>query len=137
VYNQAMQAFRQAREERVVAIEPITCLASDPEPIDLVSTLIRGLAPEPEPESESEPEPTPSSESPFEGKPIMAMLAALVESIGQASEPESETEPPLPAPSPSPVSLSSALPKRPAAPLNRKARRAREKAARKLKTMAG
>jgi hypothetical protein len=66
----------------------------------------------------------------------MAMLAALVESIGQGSESDFESEPPSPAPSASPVSLSSALPKPPAAPLNRKARRAREKAARKLKAMA-
>jgi hypothetical protein len=133
VYNEALDAFRQDRAERVVVgPEPITCLASDPEPITLLSTLINGLVPEPEPEPES----SPSSESPFEGQPIMAMLAALVESIGQGSESELESEPPSPAPSASPVSLSSALPK-PSGPLNRKARRAREKAARKLRAIAG
>ena len=57
----------------------------------------------------------------------MAMLAALVESVGQSSSVADS--------SPSPVPLASALPM-PAAPLNRKARRAREKAARKHKAIA-
>jgi hypothetical protein len=133
VYNGAMQSFRQSRAEQVVASEPITCLPT--EPIHLASSLIQTLATKPEPDPE--PEPLADSDSPFEGQPIMAMLAALVESIGQASEsePESESEPPSPAPSAPPVSLTSALPKQPAAPLNRKARRAREKAARKLKAI--
>jgi hypothetical protein len=129
-----MQSFRQSRAEQVVASEPITCLPTEPDPTRLVSSLIQTLATEPDPEPES----VADSDSPFEGKPIMAMLAALVESIGQGSEPESESEPEptSPVPSASPVSLSSALPKPPAAPLNRKARRAREKAARKLQGMA-
>jgi hypothetical protein len=132
VYNEAMQSFRQSRAEQVVASEPITCLPTEPEPTRLVSSLIQTLATEPE------PEPIADSDSPFEGQPIMAMLAALVESIGQGSEsePESESEPPTSTPSAPPVSLTSALPKPPAAPLNRKARRARDKAARKLKAMA-
>ncbi|MEO6811646.1 MAG: hypothetical protein ABI353_21245, partial [Isosphaeraceae bacterium] len=90
----------------------------------LLKAQINGLALEPEPEPE--PESSPSSESPFEGKPIMAMLAALVESVGHGST----------LPSSSTVPLSSALPKKPTAPLNRKARRAREKAARKHQAMA-
>jgi hypothetical protein len=126
VYNEAMQSFRQSRAERVVESEPITCLTTDPEPASLLASLINGLSPEPEPEPEPESEPSPSSESPFEGQPIMAMLAALVESVGTGSTP----------PAPAPVPLTSALPKPPAAPLNRKARRAREKAARKLKAIA-
>ncbi|MEO6808526.1 MAG: hypothetical protein ABI353_05380 [Isosphaeraceae bacterium] len=131
VYNESMQAFRQARAERVVASEPITCLTPDLEPISLLAARLNGLAsePEPKPEPEAEPESDLSSESPFEGKPIMAMLAALVESIGHGSES------PSPTPSPSTVPLATALP-RPTAPLNRKARRAREKAARKHKAMA-
>jgi hypothetical protein len=136
VYNEALAAFRQVRAEQAVASEPITCLTPDPEPIRLASSLIPTLATESEPDPE--PESTADSDSPFEGKPIMAMLAALVESISQASESEeeSESEPPPPAPPAPPVSLTSALPKPPAAPLNRKARRAREKAARKLQGMA-
>jgi hypothetical protein len=130
VYNEAMQSFRQSRAEQVVASEPITCLPPEPDPIRLASSLIQAQAAEPE------SEPIADADSPFEGKPIMAMLAALVESIGQSSESEEESEPPTPAPSAPPVSLTSALPKPPAAPLNRKARRAREKAARKLKAMA-
>jgi hypothetical protein len=131
-YNEAMQAFRQDRAERTIESEPITCLPPEPEPIRLASSLIPTLSTEPE------PEPLADSDSPFEGKPIMAMLASLVESIGQGSESEeeSESEPTSPVSSASPVSLTSALPKPPAAPLNRKARRAREKAARKLQGMA-
>jgi hypothetical protein len=137
VYNESMQSFRQSRAEQIVASEPITCLPTDPEPIRLASSLIQTLATKTEPDPE--PESLADSDSPFEGKPIMAMLAALVESISQGSESESESEsePLSPAPSASPVSLSSALPTPPAAPLNRKARRAREKAARKLKAVAG
>ncbi|MEO6808184.1 MAG: hypothetical protein ABI353_03615 [Isosphaeraceae bacterium] len=122
VYNEALQAFRQARAEGFVAPEPITCLPPDPEPTLLPSTPNNCLNSEPEPE----PEPSPSSTSPFEGKPIMAMLAALVESAGNGST----------SPRPSTVPLSSALPKS-SAPINRKARRAREKAARKLRAIAG
>ncbi|MEO6811859.1 MAG: hypothetical protein ABI353_22345 [Isosphaeraceae bacterium] len=125
VYTEAMTAFRQYRAERIVESEPVTCLPADPEPTALPTSSINGLISEPEPEPE--PESSPSSESPFEGKPIMAMLAALVESVGHSSK--------SPSPSPSTVPLASALPM-PTAPLNRKARRAREKAARKHKAMA-
>ncbi|MEO6807727.1 MAG: hypothetical protein ABI353_01260, partial [Isosphaeraceae bacterium] len=127
-YNEAMNAFRQYRAERIVGPEPITCLPVDPDPIALLTAAINGLAlePEPEPEPELEPESSLSSEeSPFEGKPIMAMLAALVESVGNGSKSSS----------PSPVPLASALPM-PKAPLNRKARRAHDKAARKRQSVA-
>ncbi|MEO6809015.1 MAG: hypothetical protein ABI353_07870 [Isosphaeraceae bacterium] len=126
VYNDAMHAFRQSRAERAVRPESLTCLPPEPDPIALLKAQINGLVLESELEPEPDPESSPSSESPFEGKPIMAMLAALIESVGHGSESTS--------PSPSAVPLASALP-RPAAPLNRKARRAREKAARKHKSV--
>ncbi|MEO6809187.1 MAG: hypothetical protein ABI353_08740 [Isosphaeraceae bacterium] len=127
-YNEALNSFRQYRAERVVESEPVTCLTTEPDPITLLKAQINSLAleSEPEPEPEPEPESSPSSESPFEGKPVMAMLAALVESAGNRST----------SPSASTVPLASALP-RPKAPVNRKARRAREKAARKLRAIAG
>ncbi|MEO6809424.1 MAG: hypothetical protein ABI353_09980, partial [Isosphaeraceae bacterium] len=126
VYTEAMHTFRQDRAERIVESEPLTCLTTESDPIALLKAQINSLALEPEPEPEPEPESSLSSEeSPFEGKPIMAMLAALVESVGNGSK----------SPSASTVPLASALP-RPKAPLNRKARRAHEKAARKHKSVA-
>ncbi|MEO6809895.1 MAG: hypothetical protein ABI353_12350 [Isosphaeraceae bacterium] len=108
VYNEAMQSFRQARAERIDEPMPITC-----------------LEPEPEPASEIESEPIASSESFDEERPVRSKLAALIESISNgATTPALITRP-----------LAATLPMA-AAPLNRKARRAREKAVRKHKAMA-
>ncbi|MEO6809001.1 MAG: hypothetical protein ABI353_07800, partial [Isosphaeraceae bacterium] len=98
VYHEAMNAFRQARAERLV----------EPEPINT-------LEPEPEPTPEIEPEPVIAPSASQEDKqPIMSIMAALIESIAEASTPVPPTIRPLAATLPFT-----------AAPLNRKARRAR------------
>ncbi|MEO6809463.1 MAG: hypothetical protein ABI353_10180 [Isosphaeraceae bacterium] len=110
VYTEAMQAFRQDRAERPVATEPepITC-----------------LEPGPKPAPELELEPIETSESFNENQFVRSKLAALIDSIANDVTPPALITRPLAA----------TLPMA-AAPLNRKARRAREKAARKHKTLA-
>jgi hypothetical protein len=123
VYNEAMHAFRQDRVERGMKPdsaapskpEPITCLEPEPEPTPSPRIETRPLiAPLPD------PLPTPTEE-----RPSRSLMAALAESFAEATTPVPPTVRPLS--TKAPVSR---------LPLNRKARRALEKAARKQKATA-
>ncbi|MEO6809236.1 MAG: hypothetical protein ABI353_09020 [Isosphaeraceae bacterium] len=116
VYNEAMHAFRQDCAERLVEPGSMTCL--EPEPITCLES-------EPEPAPEIVPEPTATSESFNEKQFVRSKLSALIESIANDATPPALITRPLAA------TLPMAAPM-----LNRKARRAREKAARKHKAPA-
>jgi hypothetical protein len=121
VYNDAMQAFRQSRAERVIESEPTTL--PNPEPITC-------LEPDPEPEPAPRIEPRsmiapPPSSSPTTERPVKSIMAALAETFATATTPIPPTVRPL----------STTLPVS-RLPINRKARRALEKATRKQKATA-
>jgi hypothetical protein len=129
VYTEAMHAFRSARAESVPQPEPLTALEAPPliEPPIITSNK---LALDPSDDLDSlddlEPMPTPSPEF-LADKPVFAMLAEMVGAI-QARRASSEpAEPPA-------VSPPSKTPTSP--PLNRRARRAQAKQARKSKSAA-
>jgi hypothetical protein len=129
VYNEAMQTFRQARAEHVNEPAPITGLTPNPTPVALPSAQIQCLAPEPEPIPRVEvrpliaPSPTPTL-SPKTEPARKSLMAALAETFAEAT--------PVP-PTVRPLSAKVPVSR---LPLNRKARRALEKAARKQKATA-
>lgn len=122
VFNDSLNEFRKARAEGFNGPESITAIEPEPvvEPLPITAL-------EPEPESIIEPEPVQVSEpeaEPFAGKPVMSMLASMVDAVQARREGLSVPVKTTPTPS------------RTSKPLNRKARRKQASLARKAKAHA-